>query len=184
MTTAKLLTVDQLRGYILDTAESDETLQQRLDDTEDELNGRFGVLEYDSTGASDSITEIAYAPGQTMLTLRETPIEMISVRDLYGRNEIQLTQDAVNGYRVRGHYLVREFGTWGRRTTVVYRAADSRSRRRRGLIKLIQLDMNFAPGLVGQSGGPWAESYSKLSDDYLTAREAIMATIGDEELFA
>lgn len=181
-----LLTADQLRGYIPDSADSDETLEQRIADTEAELNDRFGVLAPGGSGEEDiaEVIEEVYGYGRTELPLKQTPFDVIAVTDYYATlNPTPVELDPAVDWTVRGSYLVRRAGwRWGAKTVVRYVPQDARAARRRVLVKLIQLDMNIQPGMAQQMGGPWSESYPS---SYSTAREDIMNTLAPpQELFA
>ena len=174
-----LLTATELRQYISDTSEADTTLTQRIADTEAELNGRFGALPGDD---GNDVTETVYAYGMTLLPLKQEPDAITSVTDRQSLSAVDLDLVVDTDYRVRGRYLERVGNLWGNYTTVTYRPVDGSSPRRRVLVKLIQLDMNYAPGVSNQGGGTWNESYVS---SYRDEREAIMATLGPgEELFA
>lgn len=185
MTTDYLMTVDQLRGYIMDTAESDVTLQERIDNTAAELDVRFGalVIEESSGGTAPAeVIETVRAWNLSLLPLKQVPAEVVEVVDTIGTTDTTLVED--DDWRIRGRHLERANGyRWGQRTAVTYVPADTTAARRRVLVELIRLDMAYMPGLGSQSGGAWSESY--FGKSYLAEREAIMATLGpSEELFA
>lgn len=178
-----LMTVEQLRGYIPDTAEDDATLEQRIADTEAELTDRFGALAPGGSGEEDiaEVTETVYAYGRSELHLSQAPFEVLAVTDTYGTTDTELEE--ADFEIARGSYLARLKGyRWGSKTVVRYVPKDARASRRRVLVKLIQLDLNFEPGLGSQGAGPWNESYGEKYD---SARQSIMDTLAPaEELFA
>lgn len=185
--TGILLTTAELKGYIQDTAESDTTLQQRIDDTEEELNHRFGRLELDDDAIATITERVEIRGYRTALPLSQAADEVISIKADGSSDAL-----ATSYYRLRGDrdVIYAAAAEWGgipaawpyNYIDIEYRPADSRARRRRALIKLIQLDMNYQPGMGGQSGGPWSESYTGQSYD--AQREAIFATVDDQDLFA
>jgi hypothetical protein len=178
-----LLTVDELKGYIQDTAESDATLEQRIADNEAELTERFGPLEIDDDAIA-TVTERIWIRGhQVTLTLRQDADEIISITPTTAGVAGAALATTAHGLRSRRELYLVAGGPWAYdHLDVVYRPADRRGRRRRALIKLIQLEMNYQPGMGAQSGGPWSEQYAGGS--YEAQREAIMATVEDAELFA
>lgn len=181
-----LLSVAELKGYIQDTAESDATLEQRITDTEAELDARFGRL--GAIGSGDdglpTVTERVWIRTlyQTRLGLG-ADVDEITELKMTDFQAAETTLEAATYLLQNRDVILAAGGAWaGRYYDVTYRPADTRATRRRGLIKLIQLDMNFQPGMGGQSGGPWAEQYAGRTYDEI--REEIMATIGEPELFA
>lgn len=170
-----LITVAQVRGYIPDSAESDATLQMRIEENEAELTRRFGPLA-DDAGQMAQVTETVYADGTTLLPLRMEPAAIVSVTNFIGASGTVMDP---GDYRTRGSYVERALGSWGTRTTVVYRPVDTRAERRRVLVKLIQCDMNYQAGLGSQGASGWNESYGK---NYRSEREMIMATLGGQQV--
>jgi hypothetical protein len=188
MNTALLL-VDELRGYIQDSAEDDDTLQRRLNDTAKELDDRFGPLVLEASSGGEelaAITETVYARGLSLLPLRHQPDTVLEISDTTGSTTT--TDLAVDvDYIIRGRHLERLIGyRWGARTTVTYTPVGGVEARRRVIIALIRLEMNYAPGMAGQGGGGWSEQYaSSVFGAYRSQREDIIATLSpSEDLFA
>jgi hypothetical protein len=175
-----ILTHDQLRGYIPDTAESDETLDDRIAAAESELARRFGLLDVDGDGNILPTTETFYRTETQFASLVRLKQDAASITSVTEPHDHVLIADT--DYRLEGQYLERRWQAWRAPVVVVYVPVDTRVDRRRVLIKLIQLDMNFQPGVKQQGGGPWMESYSVAG--YQAEREAIIATLGQQELFA
>lgn len=177
-----LMEVDDLRARV-ETSLTDDQLEQLGSDCEAAITEWAGQLVY--TGdpeAVDEVTETAYAHRQTLLRLRQTPAEIVSVTDTTGSTDTELVSDNdTHDYRIRGDYLERaNYYLWGERTVVVYKPADARWKRRQALVKLVQLELNFEPGVTAQQAGPWAERYS----EYVSMKREILNDVYQPEWFA
>lgn len=67
---------------------------------------------------------------------------------------------------------------WHHQVKVTYLPVDDLAERRRVAIGLVTLDLQYRPGLTGQTQGQWSETYSAASADYQLQRDALLATLG------
>lgn len=181
--TLTLMTVDEVRERV-DTSLTDAGLTALASDCEDMITDWAGPLVIEGYPEdAEQVTETVYARGTTLLRLKQKIGEIISVTDTSGDTDTELVVEAENegDWRVRGDYLERADGyIWGERTTVVYVPADGRFKRRQALVKLVQLELNFQPGMSSQQAGPWAERYAKYAAD----KSMILNEVYAQELFA
>lgn len=102
--TAMLLNPEQFRAHV-ETALTDDAIQQLLDANEDVINEWAGPLVFDPyEEVVESVTETVYAREQTLLPLNQEPAEIVSVNDFHSAAFRTIDAD---GYRIRGHYLER-----------------------------------------------------------------------------
>lgn len=186
----ELLTVDQLRVFIPDTALDDPSLQMVLDAQQDLIDDWAGPLTEGDYGEALEVTETLYAPGSGILTLQQHVLEVVSVSNSVDGVVTDLTAD---GYRVRRDQLTRyqAFGTssadalpysWGDSTTVVYVPKGSANVRRMALVKLCQLELTYQPGVTQEGAGPWQTGYGGV--DYAGTRQDILETVRMGPAFA
>jgi hypothetical protein len=182
----ELLTVAQLRGFIPDAAQDDDTLQMILDGSQDVLDEWAGPLTEGDYGEALEVTETIYGAGSSILTLHQQVLSVVSVTNTVDDIETELTAD---GYRFRRDQLTRyqAFGTssadplpysWGDKTVVVYVPKGSANTRRMALVKLVQLEL----GVTQQGAGPWQEGYGGV--DYLGTRQDILESVRQGPAFA
>lgn len=160
------LTVDLLRGYIT-TALSDEALDALLDAAYEAID------QY--AGASGSITElISPGPGDLlMLSRRASAISSLKEKDI---------ALATDDYQLHGDQLVRRLDTgtnpawrWRGRVDVTYTALTDTASRDRVAIALVNLDLDFAPGLTSQRLGDFSETADQRPYD--EQRAEILASL-------
>lgn len=178
--TLTLMTVDQVRERV-DTSLTDDDLTQLASDCEDAITDWAGPLVIEGYPEdAEQVTETVYARGTTLLRLKQKIGSITTVTDTEGDTDTDLVEG--NGdYRVRGEYLERGNNRWwGDRTTVVYVPADARYKRRLALVKLVQLELNYEPGVRSQQSGPWAERYS----EYASEKQMILNEVFMPEFFA
>lgn len=155
-----LLTVDELREHV-ETALPDAAVGRLLASAEEAIAGWAGPLVLDDEGAVGEVTETVSAPGRTLLRLRQAPTAVTSVTDATG---LAATVVDPTGYRVEDRHLRRlGIATWGERTTVTFTPVDDSATRRTVLVQLVQLELNFQPGMASQGAGPWSESYTRYA---------------------
>lgn len=98
---------------------------------------------------------------------------------------------AASDYLLTGTHTLRRMddganpaSTWLGELDVLYVPGYSQAERDRVVILLVKHDLNFAPGLTGQSIAQWSEQYSQQSAMFATERSDILATLGGGSLSA
>lgn len=144
----------------MESALSEEALQNRIDDAEATLVEWAGTVE-EVNGVIQPVTETVRAYGRSTLPLRQEPASIVSVTDTFNLTPTVLDESGF--LLVGGHYLERVGYYWGSLTTVTYIPKDDRAKRRMALLDLVRLRLNREPGFTSQSAGSWQESYSAAS---------------------
>lgn len=173
-----LMGLEEVRAHVT-TPLTDDALQQVIDACERDIVRWAGPLDEDSYGVLP-VTETVYARGRRLIALRQEPASVTTVTDVNGTTESELDED--DDWRVRGHHLERVNGYWGGQTVVTYVPADTLALRRRALVKLVQLEVNYDPGIGSQSAGGWQQAY--FGKSYEAERQAILDTLREPEPFA
>lgn len=170
-----LLSIDELRGFIPDTAETNATLQLRIDAVEQEIAERFGALTLttDNPSVIAPITIVGHSGGLSLLPLPQRPDEIISVTDWANTDQAVLEPA---DFRIRDWWLERIGRRWGDRTVVVFRPVNSIAQCKRVIAQLVKLDMNWEPGASSQSAASWQQSTP--SRPFPELREEILSTLG------
>jgi len=165
-----LLTVAELREHV-ETSLPDSALERILAGGELVIAQWAGPLSFDEDGLIVEVTDVASAPGRTLLRLRQVPTAIASVVDIHVGIE---TEVDASEYRIEERYLRRlAMALWGEWTRVTYTPIDDSAVRRTVLVQLCQLELNVQPGMASQGAGPWSESYGK----YLRQRNELLRAI-------
>jgi hypothetical protein len=174
VTSTPYLTPDEFREHVT-TSLGDDALQRLLDAAEEAI---IGVI-----GTGGSATEDFEVHGERlMLSHRASTITSVTERtDPWATGTALAANDyglSSSGWTLRrlssgtnpGYY-------WAYRTTVVYEPVSDAAERRRVQMELVRLELAFTPGLVSQTIGGWAETYS---GDYSAQRQAILGSLNPD----
>ena len=180
---AELLTVDELREHVENTALGDDALQRLLDAAEADINSWCGPLVLGSGDAWEEIEEHFYGreAGQSILRLKHYPdsVSEVAIYD-YLEDETLLVEGREEDYVVDGQLLRRYGYYWGYHTKVTYVPRSSASQRRAALILLVQLAINVQPGQGFTGAATWQETYK----DYETEKQHILWSLCPPPVFA
>lgn len=178
-----LLTADEFRllhptelddaslGLLLDAAESaiEATLGGPVGTSVETFDG--GLLHLTLRRRAESITTVVerfYLYGVTATTLATSDYEL--------RNDRRTVRRLPTG--------TNPAGRWGSSVVVTYEAADDLAERKRVQAALVELDLNYTPGLTSEQIGAWMEQQQKSSVwNYATERASILATLWIVEAF-
>lgn len=165
------LTVGDLRGYIT-SGLTDPALQKLLD-------AAYEAIGHQS-GAAGAVTEFAVG-GYSTLILDRQASAITSVTERIGGVDVVL---AANDYRHSGYVLTRldtgtnPRSTWADTTTVYDPVVDA-AEWDRVAVALVELDLNYSPGVTSERIGDWEETKADNSAmNYAIERETILASLG------
>jgi hypothetical protein len=152
-----LLTVEELREHVA-SGLPDDALERLLDAAEAAINAEIGP-------AGQRVEHVD--GGGTVLILRHPAASVALVRE-NGRDV-----DA-DDYHIEGYLIRRDRGRWGSRVAVTYTPADDDATRKAVQIALVQLDLNYEPGMEQQTAGNWNEMFV---GDYEAERRKVLARL-------
>lgn len=170
-----LLTVDEFKARV-STDLADAVIEDLLDAAEAAIAARYGAV-----GAA--VTELVDG-GLTWITLRRRAASIDTITETY-LDSAPVTLDD-DDYRIRHdrRSLQRlDYGTnpsrvWTGLVEVKFTPEDDTAERKRVQAALVQLDLNYAPGLTSEQIGSWREDRQQSSVwNYETEREAILASL-------
>lgn len=147
---------------------SDDDLQRLLDAALEAITDRYGPEDADTREHLRPFGQWVRLGrrAESVETLLEGTVELEEDTDFEiwpgGRYLRRLADD-----------LPRDWGDW---VDVTYTHASDASQRDRVTIALVDLDLNWSPGLSGITVGPWSEQYGS-DEDYQATREAILASM-------
>lgn len=179
---AELMTVDELREHVENTALGDDALQRLLDKAEADVNEWCGPLVLGSGDIWEEIEEHHYFPGnESLLRLKHYPdtVTEVAVYDSL-EDETILIEGRDEDYVVDGQLLRRYGAYWGYHTRVTYVPRTTVTQRRATYILLVQLEMNIQPGQGFTGAATWQETYK----DYETEHQRILWTLCAPPVFA
>lgn len=169
------LSVAQVREHVT-TVLPDDAVQRLIDANALSINQRAGTV------GSVSLT---IAGGQSRYIFLDRPVGAITSITEYFPDPIGISGVVVDStdYRIlNGGTLLERWGYgthpadwWSDRVEIVYDAVDDSAERNRVLLKLIQLDINRAPGLSEIKIGDYLEQ--QRGEAYDDEREAILASL-------
>lgn len=172
-----LLTVAQFRAHMLDeVAMTDEPLRVMLDANEALIDERVGPL-------SGSTETIVTNGRQHIIPLKDAPQTITEVTE---DGVVLETTDYESWHddwlrRVDQDYPDTVERVWGRTIRVEYVPKQNAAVRIMTLVKLMQADLNFNPGMTVQSAGGWQEVTA--SDQY-EVKQSILDELKPRALFA
>jgi hypothetical protein len=157
-----ILTVDQLREHVA-TALEDDALRRLLDAAEAAILEVAGPPGQDVTEVVDGRTSriVLSRPAATIVAVREA-----------GYSEDLLTPD----YSLSSPYVLRRENTrrWADRVAVTYTPEHDAATRMAVQVGLIQLDLNYQPGMEQNTAGNWNEMFV---NDYEAERQRVLARL-------
>lgn len=174
------LTVTDLRGH-LSSALEDTALQLKLDAAYETIDDHLGI----DDGAYDPVIADLITPGYgDLIRLSRRALSISSVV------EGTTTLDP-DDYELRpSGYVLRRLATgthpascWRARVDVRYPTVLDGAERDRIAIALVQLDLNYQPGIKAETIGSWQQTNSGGGDggqSYEAERESILASYGSE----
>lgn len=169
-----ILTVDELRTFVT-TDLVDDALQTLLDATEAEIISLAG-----EPGARTEIVD----GGTRFISLARPASAITSIKELVGTVETTLAADDFLLYPggmliERLNYGTNPYPRWHGQVTTIYTALDDDALRKSVQLALIQLDLNYKPGLAEETVGEWTERYSNNSAwNVESERQSILARLG------
>lgn len=162
-----MLTVEELREHVGD-GPSDDVLERLLDAATQALDTRFG---FERT-YFEEVTERLVPYGSLVYPFHRA-------QSVSAASEDDEALDPAD-YEIRnlGRTVMRlaSDGTptgWTGPVDLTYLPFDDNAERDRMCIKLVELDLDYAPGISGSTVGPWAEQHPADAKAYLQLREAI-----------
>jgi hypothetical protein len=166
-----MLTVEELREHVGD-GPSDDVLDRLLDAAIQALDMRYGFERtYD-----EEVTERLVPYGSLVYPFHRAQ----SVSSVL---EADVALDPAD-YEIRnvGRTIARlaSDGTttaWSVPVDVTYLPFDDDAERDRICVKLVELDLDYAPGLSGSTVGPWSEQHPADAKAYQMLRESILRTL-------
>lgn len=169
------LLLADLRDHVT-TGLADDALQLLLDAAYDAIDDYLGI---DDGAYGDTVTELLSPPNGDLLGLSRRALSVEAVIE----GTVTLASD---DYRLMpsGNILRRLMtGTnpqprWLRRIEVRYTPVIDGSERDRVAIALVNLDLNYMPGMTMEVIGSWTEQKSQAPDTYKKERAAILASYG------
>lgn len=179
---SELLTVDQLREHVENTALGDDALQRILDKAEADVEEWCGMLVLGSGDLWEEVVEDHYFPAnERLLHLKNYPevVNEVSVFDSL-EDETILVEGRDEDYVVDGQMLRRFGAYWGYHTRVTYVPRTTVTQRRGAVILLVQLEINVQPGQGFTGAATWQETYK----DYETEKQHILWALCAPPVFA
>lgn len=165
------LTVDALRGHI-ETGLGDDELGLLLD-------AAYEAIDL-TVGPADSVSELLSAGSGDLLMLSRAAASITSVTEC----DVELEAD---DYALVGDQVLRRVATgpnprraWTGRVEIAYVPVDDANERDRVAIGLVNLDLNYDPGLTAERLGDHTITYRSgggTTDSYAVEREELLATL-------
>lgn len=165
-----LLTPDQFREHVA-TALEDDALRRLLDDAEAAITasaGPYGAPVTELVGGGFSGLVLSRDPA-SVTTIREASVWSSGTSDWS-------TVTTSDYYAISGSVLYRRAGRWKNVVEVTYLPANDAARRINVQIQLVELALNWKPGLAANTAGNWNESFPN-ADEYEAQRAAILAQL-------
>lgn len=166
-----MLTVEELREHIGD-GPSDDVLERLLDAATQALDIRYG---FERT-YFEEVTERLVPYGTLVYPYhRAQSVSAVSEAD-------EALDPADYEIRNLGRTVVRlaSDGTptdWAGPVDLTYLPFDDDAERDRICVKLVELDLDYAPGISGSTVGPWAEQHPTDAKAYQQLRETILRSL-------
>jgi hypothetical protein len=165
-----MLTIEELREHVGD-GPSDDVLDRLLTAAIQALDMRYG---YQRT-LLEEVTERLVAYGSLVYPyLRAQSVSSVSEAD-------ETLDPADYAVRDMGRTVVRLTdglpAAWVGAVDVTYLPYEDDAERDRICIKLVELDLDYAPGISGSTVGPWAEQHPSDAKAYQQLREAILRSM-------
>jgi hypothetical protein len=169
-----ILTPTEFRGFA-ETALEDPALQDLLDAAEADI--------VRAAGAPDAAVEF-FVGGRSLIALARPAASISSITETYGTT---VTTLAADDYLLHpGSYLVERLATgtnrrsrWYGRVTVTSVPIDTDATRRAVQVDLINLALNYNPGLVQTTVGSWSEQYRQATVSNADERDDILSRLRD-----
>jgi hypothetical protein len=163
-----LLTPDQFREHVT-TALEDDAIGRLLNAAEaaiTEVAGPYGA----------AVTELVEGR-YTRVLLSRPALEIVSVRESSRDVDADYSTTATTDYALDGGSIVRRrTGAWNRLVEVTYKPANDAALRMSVQVQLVELALNWQPGLSQNTAGNWTEQFPN-ADEYEAQRQAILAQL-------
>lgn len=163
-----MLTVEELREHIGD-GPSDDVLERLLDAAIQALDRRYGF----ERATGEVVTERLLPYGSLVYPFHR-------VQSVSSVEEDGETLDAAD-YEIRnvGRTIARldadaAATAWTAPVYVTYLPFDDDAERDRICVKLVELDLDYAPGMTGSTVGAWMEQHPADAKAYRQTRESIL----------
>jgi hypothetical protein len=162
-----MLTLTTLREHVGE-GPSDEVLDRLLIAANQVIDERIGP-------ADETISELL-RPSGSLVRLSRRALSITSI--IEGST---LLDEADYVLRQGGRYVMRladaKPSSWRAFVDVAYQPFHNDAERDRVALALIQLDLNYEPGLVGRTISSWSEQYAQGDRTYSIERESILSSL-------
>lgn len=163
-----MLTVEELREHVGD-GPSDDVLERFLEAAIQALDERFGPeLAYDEETSDRAV------PYRSLVYLSRRAQSISSVTEDGTVLDVSEYEMRSAGKSVQRLDADGEPTDWSFPVDVTFTPYMDDAERDRVCIKLVELDLDYAPGMTGSTVGPWSEQHPQGDEDYRRIRESIL----------
>jgi hypothetical protein len=163
-----MLTVEELREHV-GAGPTDDVLERLLEAATQALDLRFGP-----EPAYDEETSERVPPYRSLVYLSRRAQSVSDVQEDGASLDAAAYELQQSGRALRRLDADGEPIFWGARVDVTYAPYPDGAERDRVCIQLVNLELDYAPGLTGSTVGPWTEQHPAGDESYRKMRESIL----------